>query len=103
RAPRRALARRAAERHLGLLLRIWGSWFGRPHDNCHQIVEATAEGEMLLVRFDAGERLMVFSPRQARTSHNSRTARPGTGPSLLSTNLQFLHASRRLTWRSSRF
>lgn len=54
-------------------LRFWGSWFGRPYDNRHQIVDCEAEGEILLVRFDQSELLSVFSPRDA--SINEKTFR----------------------------
>jgi hypothetical protein len=43
-------------------LRIWGDWFGRPHDNVHRVVGASADGECVTVDFDAGEQLMVWRP-----------------------------------------
>ena len=46
-------------------LRFWGQWFGRPHDNRHRIVAGEARGDILRVRFDAGEVLTVQAPREA--------------------------------------
>lgn len=46
-------------------LRIWGQWFGRPHDNIHTIVNCSADDDVLCVTFDAGESLTIWSPRQA--------------------------------------
>jgi hypothetical protein len=46
-------------------LRFWGSWFGRPYDNWHRIVDCHAEGEILQVRFNEGELLSVLSPHDA--------------------------------------
>ena len=46
-------------------LRFWGQWFGRPHDNRHRIVAGEARGDVLRVRFDAGEVLTVQDPREA--------------------------------------
>ena len=43
-------------------LRIWGDWFGRPHDNVHRVVGAAAEGECVTVDFDGGETLTVWRP-----------------------------------------
>ena len=54
-------------------LRFWGSWFGRPYDNQHRIVDCEGEGEILLVRFDGSELLSVFSPRNV--SFNEQTFR----------------------------
>ena len=47
------------------LCAFWGSWFGRPYDNQHRIVDCEAEGEILRLRFNEGELLSVFSPRNA--------------------------------------
>jgi hypothetical protein len=46
-------------------LRFWGNWFGRPYDNYHEIVDCSADGDILCVRFNDGEVLWVFSPRGA--------------------------------------
>ena len=46
-------------------LRFWGSWFGKPHDNWHEIVDCAAEGDILRVRFRNDEVLSVSSPRGA--------------------------------------
>jgi hypothetical protein len=52
-------------------LRIWGSWFGRPFDNCHQIVACQAESDLLIVRFNEGEVLKVWAPRAATVDNES--------------------------------
>ena len=46
-------------------LRFWGSWFGRPYDNHHEIVDSDAAEDLLRVRFNAGEVLSVWNPRRA--------------------------------------
>jgi hypothetical protein len=43
-------------------LRMWGAWFGRPYDNVHGIVAAEASGEVLTLRFDEGETLVIERP-----------------------------------------
>jgi hypothetical protein len=42
-------------------LRFWGHWFGRPYDNCHQIVSCTFTGEALKLTFNEGENLQVWN------------------------------------------
>lgn len=43
-------------------LRFFGDWFGRPHDNLHQIIGADASGDVLVLKFDDGETLEVQDP-----------------------------------------
>ncbi len=43
-------------------LRMFGDWFGRPYDNHHVAVGVHADGEMLVIDFDGGERLEVDRP-----------------------------------------
>jgi hypothetical protein len=43
-------------------LRIWGDWFGRPHDNQHRVVAAEVNGTELRVLFDQDEVLLVQEP-----------------------------------------
>ncbi len=43
-------------------LRIWGDWFGRPCDNCHRIVGASAESDHLKLTSDQSETLAVWNP-----------------------------------------
>jgi hypothetical protein len=38
--------------HEAASLRLPSGWFGRPHDNWHQLTEATTRDENLLVRLD---------------------------------------------------
>jgi hypothetical protein len=46
-------------------LRFWGQWFGRPYDNIHTIVDATATVESLWLHFNCGESLQIDAPRNA--------------------------------------
>ncbi len=46
----------------GGTLRFWGDWFGRPYDNFHRPVSAELDGGVLTIRFDGGEKCVVFSP-----------------------------------------
>lgn len=41
---------------------FYGDWFGRPGDNYHRIKEYSYDGEILEIRFDSWERLIVFEP-----------------------------------------
>jgi hypothetical protein len=43
-------------------LRFWGVWFGRPHDNCHIIIRANADGECLTLHFNNEETLQIWHP-----------------------------------------
>jgi hypothetical protein len=43
-------------------LRVFGDWFGRPHDNWHRPISADSSGLCLTVRFDGGETLRVWEP-----------------------------------------
>jgi hypothetical protein len=46
----------------GGTLRIWGDWFGRPHDNIHRIKHAAADAQAVTMTFDKGETLTVWRP-----------------------------------------
>jgi hypothetical protein len=48
--------------HSGTLC-FWGVWFGRPHDNCHSVVRAEAEGDCLVLHFNEKEILKVWHPQ----------------------------------------
>jgi hypothetical protein len=52
-------------------LRFWGSWFGRPYDNVHEIVGCQADGDLLTVHFNEGEVLRVWAPRAATIDEES--------------------------------
>jgi len=52
-------------------LRFWGSWFGKPYDNRHQMVGCDFNGDMLEVRFDESELLKVWEPRRATVNEKS--------------------------------
>lgn len=54
--------RTALPRFKGGSLRIWGHWFGRPHDNIPVPVACEVDGEVLRMRFNEGEMLTVWSP-----------------------------------------
>jgi hypothetical protein len=43
-------------------LRIFGDWFGRPHDNCHVLTSVDVEVDRVVLRFEQGEFLQVWSP-----------------------------------------
>jgi hypothetical protein len=43
-------------------LRIFGDWFGRPHDNCHVLATVVADEDHLSLRFDRGESLQIWAP-----------------------------------------
>lgn len=42
---------------------IFGEWFGGRPDNWHEVTEAAAEGDALIVRFNERETLTVVRPR----------------------------------------
>ena len=43
-------------------LRFWGEWFGRPYDNCHQLLSCYASGNMVTLQFNEGETLAITEP-----------------------------------------
>lgn len=45
--------------------RIFGDWFGKPHDNNHQIVSADFDDQLnkLTLNFKEGEKLEIYNPR----------------------------------------
>ena len=43
-------------------LRIWGEWFGRPYDNIHSIIGASADEDRLVLSFNQGETLSIHHP-----------------------------------------
>jgi len=43
-------------------VRIFGDWFGRPHDNCHTLTDVSAKEDYLALGFDGGEVLKVWAP-----------------------------------------
>lgn len=49
-------------------LRMWGEWFGRPHDNFHMMKRCSAAGSTLMLEFDDGETLTVESPEGLEVS-----------------------------------
>jgi hypothetical protein len=49
-------------------LRMWGEWFGRPHDNFHTMKRCSTAGSTLMLEFDDGEILTVESPEGLEVS-----------------------------------
>lgn len=43
-------------------LRIWGDWFGRPHDDVHRIVGADSDDCSVTITFEGKETLRVWHP-----------------------------------------
>jgi hypothetical protein len=60
-----SVIRKALPNVKGGTLRFWGSWFGRPMDNFHQVVSCGFRGDVLVVHFDEREVLRVWDPRKA--------------------------------------
>jgi hypothetical protein len=50
---------------LGGSFRIFGDWFGKPHENNHQIVSAHFEEQLnkLTLNFREGEKLEIYNPK----------------------------------------
>jgi hypothetical protein len=44
-------------------LSFWGNWFGKPYDNNHRIVGATATDDTIVISFDQAETLIIEAPR----------------------------------------
>jgi hypothetical protein len=44
-------------------LSFWGNWFGKPYDNNHKIVGATALDDTIVVSLDQAETLTIEAPR----------------------------------------
>ena len=41
---------------------MFGDWFGRPMDNVHNVVDANAKGDCLMLTFNHDETLTVWNP-----------------------------------------
>ena len=52
-------------------LRFWGNWFGRPYDNRHRIVAASAKGSVLFVQFNGKELLSVWAPSEVTVNETT--------------------------------
>ena len=48
----------------GGTLRFYGQWYGRPYDNFHRFINATSEGNCLILEFDNGDVLRVWDPEE---------------------------------------
>jgi hypothetical protein len=47
---------------------FFGEWFGRPHDNWHEVASASAADDELIIRFNEDETLTIWNPADARIS-----------------------------------
>src|ERR1700688_4370757 len=47
---------------------MWGTWFGRPHDNLYTINRCTTLGSTLVLEFDGKEALTVEKPEGLEVS-----------------------------------
>jgi hypothetical protein len=47
---------------------FWGESFGRPGDNYHSVVGCRAEGNAIVLNFDAGETLTICNPEGVQFS-----------------------------------
>lgn len=47
---------------------FFGEAFGRPYDNIHKIKSINYDGELLVIRFDKGEELLVYSPEDIESN-----------------------------------
>lgn len=58
-------------------LRFFGQWFGRPHDNIHSVVGCDTDQDCLILFFNGGEQLRIWSPSNLKvndTTFRIRTA-----------------------------
>jgi len=46
-------------------LRFWGSWFGRPYDNLHRLVNCEFDDNLLGLHFNESEVLRIWEPEIA--------------------------------------
>ncbi|MDQ2678849.1 MAG: hypothetical protein M3Y51_08910 [Actinomycetota bacterium] len=68
-----SLAARELSPHLDGIagtLRMFGDWFGRPYDNHHVAIGLDADGDVLVIDFDGGERLEVHDPEGWRVERD---------------------------------
>lgn len=52
---------------------FFGDWFGRPHDNFHKIVQTNYDGEILEIKFDHWEHLIIYEPENITSEKNELT------------------------------
>jgi hypothetical protein len=50
---------------------VFGDWFGRPMDNCHQMVSHEEKGGYVRLTFNEGETLEVWEPKGLRMEGKS--------------------------------
>lgn len=50
-------------------LRLPSGWFGRPHDNWHQMTGTTTDGESVLVRLDERQTLTLLAESVSSEGH----------------------------------
>jgi hypothetical protein len=71
---------------------VWGDWFGKPLDNDHMAVNASSDGDVLVLTFDRHERLEVATP--AGWALDIATARSERQPRLV------IRSASRVEWGS---
>ncbi|HEX3118745.1 MAG TPA: hypothetical protein VHP80_06590 [Candidatus Acidoferrum sp.] len=52
-------------------LRFWGAWFGRPHDNIHELLACEASENVLKLGFKGEERLTVWFPQNLKLDQST--------------------------------
>ena len=55
-------------------LRLPSGWFGRPHDNWHQLTEAKPDGDAVLVRLDERQVLTLLVEHWSSDGHVLRVS-----------------------------
>lgn len=49
---------------------FYGDWFGKPYDNFHKIVQTNYDGEILEIKFDHLEHLIIYEPENIISTKN---------------------------------
>lgn len=62
----------------GGTLRFYGEWFGRPYDNYHKVVECRFSDGILAIKFDAGELIKIWNPKNIIFKDNELIIRDST-------------------------
>jgi hypothetical protein len=62
----------------GGTLRFYGEWFGRPYDNYHKILECSFDDGLLIIKFDAGEFIKIWNPKNIILKDNELIIKEST-------------------------
>lgn len=62
----------------GGTLRFYGEWFGRPYDSYHKISECILKDEILTIKFEAGETIIIWNPNHIIFSSNELIIKDST-------------------------